>query len=338
MGVKTAAMHPYNIYFYPRIMQTVLITGGTGLVGTRLTQILLEKGYAVRVLGRQPLTVDGQQSTVNSQRLAVNHFVWNIGTQTIDPAAITGTDYIVHLAGAGVADKGWTKSRKAEIVNSRTQSSALLVKALKEIPNNVKAVVSASAIGWYGPDKKDAVPFTEDAVHDTAFLGDTCYKWENSIQPVVSLNKRLVKLRTGIVLSNEGGALHEFKKPLKSGIAAILGNGSQVISWIHIDDLCRMLIYAIENEKLNGVYNAVAPMPVSNKTLTLSLAKLIRKSFYIPVYVPAFILKIVLGQMSIEVLKSATVSCDKIKKEGFTFLYPSIDSALGTLAISDKSE
>lgn len=312
-------------------MQTVLITGGTGLVGKRLTQMLLEKGYEVRVLGRQPLTDYRRPSTVNDNRSTANYFAWNIDTQTVDSNAISGTDYIIHLAGAGVADKRWTKKRKEEIVNSRTQSSALLVKTLQEIPNNVKAVISASAIGWYGSDKKGMPAFTEDAEHDTAFLGDTCYQWENSIEPVSSLNKRLVKFRIGIVLSNDGGALPEFKKPLKGGIAAILGSGNQIISWIHIDDLCRMFIYAIENEKMNGVYNAVAPKPVSNKTLTLALAKAVRKSFYIPVYVPSFVLKIMLGEMSIEVLKSATVSCEKIKKDGFTFLYPSLDAALNEL-------
>ena len=125
--------------------------------------------------------------------------------------------------------------------------------------------------------------------------------------------------------------MEEFKKPLRFGVAAILGDGSQVISWIHIDDLCRMIIYAIENDKMNGSYNAVAPSPISNKSFTLKLANLVRKNLYIPIHVPQFLLKIILGEKSIEVLKSATVSADKIKNEGFTFLYPTIDAALGQL-------
>jgi uncharacterized protein (TIGR01777 family) len=162
------------------------------------------------------------------------------------------------------------------------------------------------------------------------FLGSACKQWEESIEPVTQLGKRLVKLRTGIVLSKEGGALKEFLKPLRFGIAAILGNGKQIISWIHIGDLVRMFIAAIEDDKMNGVYNAVAPGPVSNKELIIELAKA-RKKFYIPVYVPPFILKIVLGEMSIEGLKSVMVSCEKIQQAGFTFHYPGIRAALESL-------
>jgi hypothetical protein len=143
-----------------------------------------------------------------------------------------------------------------------------------------------------------------------------------------------VKLRTGIVLSNEGGALKEFKKPLRWGVAAILGDGKQMISWIHIDDLVRLYIAAIEDEALNGVYNAVAPKPVSNKELTMQLARVQKGNFFIPGYVPSFVLKLVVGEMSIEVLKSATVSCDKIHYTGFTFLHPTIEAALKNLEVS----
>jgi uncharacterized protein (TIGR01777 family) len=138
----------------------------------------------------------------------------------------------------------------------------------------------------------------------------------------------LVKFRTGIVLSKEGGAIKEFKKPLRFGIATILGNGKQVMSWIHIDDLIRLYIFAIETDRINGVYNAVAPHPATNKKLIIQLARTMRGKFYVPIFVPSFILKIVVGELSIEVLKSATVSCKKIKREGFTFLYPSLASAL----------
>ena len=319
-------------------MQTILITGGTGLVGKRLTQMLTENGFRVNVLSRERTKVKSEMINGKEESSNVKFFSWDINKGAVDADAIATADYIIHLAGAGVADKRWTKKRKAEILQSRTESSALIVKALNEIPNKVKAVISASAIGWYGPDKKEsAKPFTEEAPHHTDFLGDTCFQWEQSIEPVAALNKRLVKFRIGIVLSNDGGALAEFKKPLKAGVAAILGNGKQVISWIHIDDLCRQFLYAIENEKLAGVYNAVAPMPVNNKTLTLTLAKEMRKNFYIPVYIPSFVLKIILGEMSIEVLKSTTVSCDKIKRDGFTFLYPSAEAALRELNNSRKS-
>jgi uncharacterized protein (TIGR01777 family) len=307
-------------------MATVLITGGTGLIGKALTLALLEKNYKVIILSR------GERNHQNEDRNP-SFAQWDINTQQIDSAAISSADYIIHLAGAGVADKRWSKKRKQEIVNSRVKSGELIVKSLQEIPNNVKAVVSASAIGWYGADPviPNPKPFREDDPHDNTFLGETCKSWEDSLAPIAKMGKRLVKLRTGIVLSNEGGALKEFRLPLRFGVAAILGSGTQVISWIHIDDLVRLYIAAIEDQNMNGVYNAVAPHPVSNKKLTLQLARVQKGNFFIPVYVPSFVLKVVLGDMSIEVLKSATVSCDKIHFCGFIFLFPSIEAALGNL-------
>ncbi len=304
-------------------MATYLISGGTGLVGTRLSAQLLDAGHEVIILSRKARATKGK----------LRYAVWDLASQTIDAAAIQATDYIIHLAGAGVADKRWTAARKQEILDSRTQSSTLLVKALKEIPNKVQAVISASAIGWYGPDTNVSLTngFSEEAPADGAYLGETCRLWEESIAPVEALGIRLVKLRIGIVLATQGGALAEFKKPLTGGIAAILGSGQQMISWIHIDDLCAMFRYAADNNQLKGAYNAVANQPVSNKTLTIELAKQLRGQWYIPVYVPAFVLKLVLGEMSIEVLKSATVSNKKILAAGFHCQYPTIQTALQQL-------
>lgn len=307
-------------------MTTILITGGTGLIGKALTHALLEKNYKVIVLSRQ--TNQPQQQTAN-----LSFASWNADDQTINKEAISKADYIVHLAGAGVADKRWTKKRKQEIIDSRVRSGELLVKALQDITNKIKAVISASAIGWYGADPviPNPKPFREDDPHDNSFLGETCKLWEDSIEPVKNSGKRLVKLRTGIVLSNAGGALKEFRKPLRFGVASILGDGKQMISWIHIDDMVRLYITAIEDETLNGVYNAVAPKPVSNKELAMQLARIQRGNFFIPVHVPSFVLRSVVGEMSIEVLKSTTVSCDKIHYTGFIFLYPSLDAALKNL-------
>ena len=306
-------------------MKTVLLTGGTGLVGRTLTSHLISKGYKVIILTRKiPLAAQEQ----------VEYATWNVSSQTIDVQAIQKADYIVHLAGAGVVDKRWTDDYKKEIKDSRTQSSALLVTTLQNNTNNVKAVISASAIGWYGADVKSTGTqkgFLETDKPANDFLGETCKLWEESIEPVEQLEIRLVKLRTGIVLSNDGGALAEFKKPIKMGIAGILGNGKQMVSWIHIDDLCRMFIAAIENDLMSGSYNAVAPAPVSNKDLTMELATLMKGKFFIPAHVPAFVLKLVLGESSIEVLKSTTVSCEKIRQTGFNFLYPDITHALQQL-------
>lgn len=295
------------------------------MIGTRLTEMLAGKGYDVIILTRS--------ATKSPSLPGVSYARWDIDRQTIDPDAIGKADHIIHLAGAGVADKRWSQARKQEILRSRTESSTLIVKALKEYPNKVQSVISSSAIGWYGPDTARSLQegFTEDLPADAAFLGETCRQWEASIEPVTGLGKRLVKLRTGIVLSDQGGALAEFRKPVMGGVAAILGNGDQVVSWIHVEDLCRMFLFAVENQSLNGAYNAVAPHPVTNKTLTLTLARKLRGRFYIPVYVPAFVLKIMLGEMSIEVLKSANVSARKIQQAGFDFSYPVIDQALDNL-------
>jgi len=309
-------------------MPSVLITGGTGLVGTAVKSLLESKGYEVILLTRSKTPTKGQAH-------------WDINAGTIDSAAIAAADYIIHLAGAGVADKRWSKARKQEILDSRTKSSALLVKALTETPNKVKAVISASAIGWYGPDQNNgdnhlaAQGFVETDPSYPDFLGTTCAAWEASITPVTSnepgLQKRLVCLRTGIVLSKQGGALKEFLKPLAVRMAAVLGNGKQMISWIDVRDLAKMFVYAIEHENLSGSYNAVAPSPVSNKTLTQTLAKVLYGKFYITTYVPSFILKIMLGEMSIEVLKSTTVSAQKIQNTGFVFDYPEITKSLSSL-------
>ena len=306
-------------------MATVLITGGTGLVGKALGQALLQKGYSVVVLTR-----DADAKTKHPKPVNFNYAAWDIEKKFIDKDAVARADYIIHLAGAGVADKRWNKKRKQEIIDSRVKSSALIIDSLKSIPNKVKAVVCASAIGWYGADTAipNLKPFVETDPADDAFLGHTCKLWEESIEPVTSLGIRLVKLRTGIVLSKDGGALAEFKKPLKFGVAGILGNGKQIISWIHNDDLVKLYIAAIENEKLQGSYNAVAPNPVSNKELTMQLARIKNGSKFIAMPVPSFLLKIALGEMSIEVLKSATVSAEKILQTGFQFNYLTIKEAL----------
>jgi uncharacterized protein (TIGR01777 family) len=315
-------------------MATVMITGGTGMIGTALSEMLAENGYHVIILSRNPQKTAKEHDYRGKPAFFrssgnIYYSKWDIDRQYLDPAALSAADYIVHLAGAGVADKRWTKDRKKEILVSRTQSSEVLVKALRAHTNKVRAVVSSSAIGWYGAD--DGKPFVETDPPAADFLGQTCKLWEQSILPLEELGIRLVRLRTGIVLSDEGGALMEFRKPLRVGAAAILGNGEQVISWIHIEDLCRIFMHAIEDKSVIGVYNAVAPQPVSNRQLTKTLAKRITNSRHYTLKVPAFVLKTVLGEMSVEVLKSTTVSSSKIEATGFNFRFPSLEMAIDDL-------
>lgn len=307
-------------------MATVLITGGTGLIGRALTDLLRTRGHRVIVLTRKPL----RDMSLFGADEAVTYALWNVRAGQFPSEVLPDTDYIVHLAGANVGKGRWTKRRKAEIVRSRTVSGALIVEALRSHPSRVKGVVSASGIGWYGPDTggrafRESDPSAED------FLGSTCRAWEDSLSPLPQMGKRLVILRTGIVLAREGGALSAFRSPLRAGIGTVLGNGKQIISWIHLDDLCRLYAQAIEDPAMEGVYNAVAPTPVSNKTLVLTLAQRLRGRFFIPVHVPAFLLKLVLGEMSIEVLKSCTVDAQRIKSRGFQFAFPTLEPALADL-------
>lgn len=303
-------------------MANILITGGTGFIGKSLTTELLKRGHELTVLTRDP----SKYTPVNRMRYAA----WDIGKGYIDEDAVKAADAIVHLAGAGVADKRWTDQRKKEILNSRVKSGQLLCKALSTIPNHIGTVVSASAIGWYGPDPQvpNPQPFKESdpAAHD--FLGQTCLAWERSMEPIPAMGKRLVLLRTGIVLHPDGGALEAFMKPLKMGVAAILGSGEQVISWIHLEDMVQLYVHAVESQEMSGVYNAVAPYPVNNRTLTVSLAKSKHGNAFITMRVPAFFLKLALGEMSMEILKSATVSSSKLSSAGFKFAYPTIDEAM----------
>lgn len=294
------------------------------MIGTALSKLLASRGYKVVILTRKSKPeADG-----------ISYAAWDLNKQTIDEEAIRSSDYIIHLAGANVGDKRWTPRRKEEILQSRTKGSALLLESMRRIPNNIKALISASAIGWYGPDpaNPNPHPFTEDSPSSNDFLGQTCHAWEDSLKGVPQMGKRLVTIRTGPVLSNKGGALARFIQPIRLGVAPILGTGRQIMSWIHIDDICRIYLAAIENDLMNGVYNAVAPEPVSNKELVLLLANEIKKKFFLPVYVPSFLLKILFGELSIEVLKSATVSSKKLQSTGFQFIYPTIAPALEDLA------
>ncbi|MBC7934284.1 MAG: TIGR01777 family protein [Rhizobacter sp.] len=304
-------------------MSTILITGGTGMVGKALTRYLSLKGHHIIILSRT-----ASQNKINDN---VEFAEWNVEQQQIDIAAVQRADHIIHLAGASVFAKRWTTAYKKEIEESRTLSSRLLANTLRDHSNQVKTVVSSSAIGWYGADKIPGHYFIEEEPADSDFLGRTCAVWEQSIEPATQSGVRLVILRTGIVLSNGDGFLAPIQQGLRFGMATITGSGKQVVSWIHIDDLCRMFLYAIDNGLMNGAFNAVATHPVTMKALVLKEAALKKGNFFIPLHVPDFALKMVLGERSIEALKSTTVSNNKIKDRGFTFLHPTIDGALESL-------
>ncbi|MEX2590112.1 MAG: TIGR01777 family oxidoreductase, partial [Chitinophagales bacterium] len=234
-------------------------------------------------------------------------------------------DCIVHLAGAGIADKRWTASRKKEIVESRTKSTALLIDKLKELNHKPELFLSISAIGYYGACGDEWVDENSPAAND--FLAQVCEKWEAAAHEVKKLNINYNTIRIGMVLSPNGGALREIEKPLKFGIAGYLGNGQQYMSWIHIEDLCRQFLHCIEGKaQTNETYNAVAPNPERNIDFTSKLSKAIGKGILMPT--PGFAIKLMLGEMANMVLTGQRVSCKKIQSTGFEYKYPDLKTAL----------
>jgi uncharacterized protein len=298
--------------------QHVLITGGTGLLGSHLTPLLLQHGYQVSYLSRNTEPIP-----------SVKLYQWNVEEGYIDIKAIEQADYIIHLAGAGVADKRWTKSRKQEILESRTKSAQLLFNALQNNKHQVKAVVSASAIGYYGFDTGNQWVDEKSQPGDD-FLADVVQAWESSVQQIASLRIRVVSLRIGIVLSEKGGALAKMTQTIKVGAGAPLGTGKQYFSWIHIKDICKIFIHALENEQMQGIYNAVAPGPVTNEELTQQIAEVLDKPLVLP-HVPAFALKLALGEMASAVLGGNKVANKKLLASGYTFEFPQIRPALENL-------
>lgn len=313
----SSAKHSRSFHTF-KFMAKVLITGGTGLVGSRLIPQLQSKGHEVVVLSR---------SKDASKPYPI--FEWDYKKEYIENGAFNGVDTVIHLAGAGVADKRWTAERKEEIYNSRTKTSHLLYKTLKETENNVKTFISASAIGYYGLDT-GSTNLNETAPVGHDFLAHVVDAWETSTNKVADLGIRLVQLRIGIVLAEDGGALVELLKP---PVAAPLGNGKQYMSWIHIEDLSKMFIHALENEDLLGTYNAVGPRAATNRELTQEAAQIFGKK-YLPIPVPGLVLKLMLGEMAKMVIGGNRVSSEKIMKTGFEYTYPKLTEALKDLAKS----
>ncbi|MDF2434216.1 MAG: uncharacterized protein JWP44_3847 [Mucilaginibacter sp.] len=291
----------------------ILLTGGTGLIGFNLTKQLLSKGYAVSNLSRSP----GKDARVKT-------YLWDVHKGEIDAQCIDGVDTIVHLAGAGIADERWTEERKVVLIESRTRSIELIYELLLTKKNSVKSVISASAIGYYS-DRGDEL-MTETSLPSNDFLAKCCIEWEHAVDKGKNLGLRIVKFRTGVVLDN-GGALAKLAIPVKMFIGSPLGSGKQWTPWIHWQDVINMYLYAIENDDFNGVYNMVAPNPVTNKELTQAVAKQLNKPLWAP-NVPAFFLKLLMGEMSTIALGSTKVSAKKIEDAGFKFNYPDITSAL----------
>lgn len=292
----------------------ILITGGSGLVGRRLTAILQESGHQVSWLVR------------TSAFAGIKTYRWLPEKQQIDHAAFENAEVLIHLAGENVGAKRWTKKRKKQILESRIVGTSFLTTILKTVPNKIKTVICASAIGIYGNGDKHQI-FHEDSDEGSGFLAQVTKQWEQESMKFQKGDVRLVLLRIGVVLSAQGGAIPQLAKPIKFFVGAPLGSGKQMMSWIHIDDLCRMILTAVTDERILGVYNAVSPNPVNNAGMTKSIAQYLNRRVILPA-VPAFVLKLVLGDMAEMILEGANVSSHKIEQAGFKFSYPDLDSAL----------
>lgn len=284
------------------------------MVGMRLSEMMIDLGYEVAHLSRNPDKVSTYKT-----------FKWDITSDYIDGDAVTYADYIVNLAGASVASGKWTEERKKQIYNSRVQGTNLLYRCLQETEHHVKGFISASAIGIYGDSGEQLM--SEESTYGDDFLAEVCKAWEASAWQMRDLGLRTVILRLGIALSNKGGALPQIARPVKLLAGAPLGTGKQYMSWIHIDDVCRIFIKAIEDTHLQGVYNAVAPHPVTNRAFTQELAEALKRPLVLP-KVPAFAVNLMMGEMSEVVLTGQRVSGNKISHTGFTFEYNYLEEAL----------
>lgn len=295
-------------------MEKILIAGGSGLVGQHLCNLLQQKGvYEVSLLSRNPKSTS-----------KFKHYFWDVEKIKADDEAFHNVNVIVNLAGANVAGQRWTEAYKNEILQSRLKSTNLLFEKVKTLETKPKLYLTASAIGYY-ESKQAAVSENDSSGKD--FLSQVCLAWEEAAAKFSTLDIPVGVLRIGLVMSKSGGFLEKMQLPLQLGLLSPMGTGLQMMSWIHIDDLCNMFVWLIENPNKAASYNAVAPEIVNNKVMMKTLAKVNHKPFFLP-NIPEFALKLALGEMSTEVLSSHAVSAKKILDAGFNLQFPSLENAL----------
>ncbi len=297
--------------------KNILITGATGLVGKQLVPALLARGHRITVLSRKKVDISG-----------VKVFTWDVAKQTVEKEAFAGIDTIIHLAGEGIADEKWTDERKRQIISSRILSTKLLYDTITKLKTPVTAFISASAVGYYGDCGNKIL--REDTKPGSGFLSDCCVQWENAVDQGLKTGIRVVKIRIGLILSKEGGALPAMEKPIKMFVGAPLGTGKQLMPWVHIDDIVSIFIKAVEDNKLIGPYNACSPFPVTNKVLTEAIGYYLNRPIW-PIRVPEFALKMLLGEMSILPLISNNTLSQKIQDTGFLFSYINLSDALDSI-------
>lgn len=298
--------------------KNVLITGGTGFVGRHLTNLLVADGFSVSVLSRNKRT-----NTAN-----VFYYTWDVEKQFIEEEAIRKADFVIHLAGANIGEKRWTKGRKAAILSSRERSAQLIYDSLLKWNKSIEGFVSASAVGIYGAMNGRAI-CNEGMQPANDFLGLTCQKWEAAASQFEKLGIRTVKIRTGLVIGKEDGFLRKLAPVFKLRLGSVLGSGKQYMPWIHVDDLCQIYLEAIKNPMMSGAYNAAITDNTTNELFSKILAKIYGYSIWLP-NIPSFLIKIALGEMSKLILTGRRVSNEKLKQLGFQFQHENLETAIKT--------
>lgn len=296
----------------------ILITGATGLIGKEIVKLCHKKDFSVHYLTTSKDKLKQEEN--------YRGFYWNPSSGEIDLKCLYGVNAIINLAGASLS-KRWTTAYKKEIIDSRIESLSLLKKSLQDADHHVESFVTASAIGIY-PSSYDNYYEEDELLTDDSFLGEVVKKWEEEADMLLGNQFSLAKIRIGLVLSGKGGALPEMAKPIKFYVGTAFGDGKQWQSWIHIKDLARIFMFVVENN-LNGVYNGVAPNPVSNTKFVKEIADVLKRPLVLP-NIPQSVMKIILGEMAYVLYASQRVSSKKIEETGFNFDYRNI-----TLALTD---
>ena len=303
--------------------KTVLITGGSGTVGKRLSELLVQKGYEVRHLSRK-------------RNLTSKHktYLWNLQENIIEPEALFGVRFIVHLAGENISAKRWSAKRKQLLIDSRVKTAELLKQKLLEQGVHLSAFISASGTGYYNANS-GATNLSEDAAANTHFLGNCCVLWESAADNFSPIAERVVKLRMPMVLTKEDGVLKKLSPLIRCGIGVAFGSGKQIVTWVHIDDLCYAFLASIENDSMKGAYNVVASEQVSSKSFIGAIAKVLKRPFFLP-NAPSFLLRILVGEMSCVLLEGCNISSQKLMDTGFVFKFDNLDKALKNVLRSKK--
>jgi len=300
-------------------MSKILITGGSGLVGNAISELLLKKGHQPAWLSRESGSFKG-----------IKKYEWDISKNYIDENAFEGVESIIHLAGAGIADKRWTSDYKKQIIDSRVKSAELLFNHISKNNIKLKTLVGCSAIGYYGAIQSEKL-FTESDEPGTDFLAESCILWEKSYQPFINTDIRTAVIRTGVVLSNHGGAYLKMVPAFKYGFGAGLASGKQFFPWIHINDIAGIFVHALFNQNTKGIYNAVGSELTNNNDFSKQLAKSFNKPFFLP-NVPKWALKLAMGEGAAMVTEGVKISNQKIKDSGYQFEFDSVEKALKDLA------